>query len=377
MTGLGKGVGVCRFLVFGFFVMNLKFHSVLDDVDDAWPGRRAGVLILWGSPFRSKATPGPEGAPLPWNDVVELPPASLDVNAIGASNAKPNSASPATVSITGRLPAPAALAGASTPHPENASGSTPALPAPSASLSSIHAENQSAPSPNQLSNASSNTSSPIEIVPETHPDPALDVRPYGEEPVSFFVKHWLENRPKSDSIVISGEEPLQQGVALVELCKELKDEGFEIKLDTRGFYPEKLSDLLPYVDYVSMEIPTRLESNVYAAALRFDGDKDIPVSNALRSLVFLENWAEPGIREAKTIVVPHRNASPADIVSISETISASVDQYALQSYDPVLSLISPPVGQPMDPAALAELARIAKEKVKKVLVRTPGKETVV
>jgi hypothetical protein len=51
-----------------------------------------------------------------------------------------------------------------------------------------------------------------------------------------------------------------------------------------------------------------------------------------------------------------------------------VDQYALQSYDPILSLLSPPVGQPIDPGALAELARIAKEKVKRVVVRMPGQE---
>lgn len=57
-----------------------------------------------------------------------------------------------------------------------------------------------------------------------------------------------------DSVVVSGGEPLMQDRAVFEILTYAKSFGLETKLDTNGYYPEKLEKLLKLVDYVAMDI---------------------------------------------------------------------------------------------------------------------------
>ena len=69
----------------------------------------------------------------------------------------------------------------------------------------------------------------------------------------------LENRKKYvDAVVITGGEPTQYQ-DLPSFILRLKDRGFQIKLDTNGFFPEILQKCLPYVDYVAMDIKTSIQ----------------------------------------------------------------------------------------------------------------------
>lgn len=62
---------------------------------------------------------------------------------------------------------------------------------------------------------------------------------------------------KLDAVVITGGEPcLQQD--LLEFIKAIKDLGLLVKLDTNGSYPQVLHKVLPYVDYVAMDIKAPL-----------------------------------------------------------------------------------------------------------------------
>ncbi|MEM1515817.1 MAG: anaerobic ribonucleoside-triphosphate reductase activating protein [Candidatus Bathyarchaeia archaeon] len=66
----------------------------------------------------------------------------------------------------------------------------------------------------------------------------------------------LEVRKKFiDSVVISGGEPLIQRDA-PRFIRKLKERGFIVKLDTNGFFPERLKECLPYLDYVAVDIKT-------------------------------------------------------------------------------------------------------------------------
>ncbi len=66
----------------------------------------------------------------------------------------------------------------------------------------------------------------------------------------------LESRKKYiDAVVVTGGEPTLYK-DLPEFLIRLKEKGFQIKLDTNGFFPEILQECLPLVDYVAMYIKT-------------------------------------------------------------------------------------------------------------------------
>lgn len=72
-----------------------------------------------------------------------------------------------------------------------------------------------------------------------------------EKACSDFQKDWV------DAAVISGGEPTLRD-DLPDLIRFFKDRGWAVKLDTNGSQPVMLKDCLPLVDYVAMDIKTRL-----------------------------------------------------------------------------------------------------------------------
>ena len=69
----------------------------------------------------------------------------------------------------------------------------------------------------------------------------------------------LENRKKYvDAVVITGGEPTMHK-ELPKFLAKLKKRGFQVKLDTNGFYPQVLEKCLGYVDYVALDIKTSPE----------------------------------------------------------------------------------------------------------------------
>lgn len=59
-----------------------------------------------------------------------------------------------------------------------------------------------------------------------------------------------------DAVVFSGGEPtLQKG--LLAAVKEVREMGFKAGLHTGGAYPDRLAQLLPYLDWVGMDVKTR------------------------------------------------------------------------------------------------------------------------
>lgn len=69
--------------------------------------------------------------------------------------------------------------------------------------------------------------------------------------VSQFLK---KRAPVLGGVVISGGEPLLHGDKLKDLITEIHDLGLKVKIDTNGFYPDKLSQL--DVDFIAMDLKT-------------------------------------------------------------------------------------------------------------------------
>jgi pyruvate formate lyase activating enzyme len=86
---------------------------------------------------------------------------------------------------------------------------------------------------------------------------AVDPKPpFLQEAVALRI---LESRKKYvDAVVVTGGEPTMHK-ELPKFLAKLKKRGFQVKLDTNGFYPEVLEECLPYVDYVALDVKTSLE----------------------------------------------------------------------------------------------------------------------
>lgn len=63
---------------------------------------------------------------------------------------------------------------------------------------------------------------------------------------------------KLDGVVITGGEPCLQA-DLKDFVVNIKKLGFAVKLDTNGTFPDKLQELLPYLDYIAMDIKAPLD----------------------------------------------------------------------------------------------------------------------
>ena len=86
-----------------------------------------------------------------------------------------------------------------------------------------------------------------------------------------------------DGVCLTGGEPLAQKDA-IEFLEFLKSFGYKVKLDTNGFYPERLKSAIErsLVDYIAMDIKSSLEG--YAKAV---GIKDIDVSPVKESVAMI------------------------------------------------------------------------------------------
>jgi len=143
--------------------------------------------------------------------------------------------------------------------------------------------------------------------------------PFLSEDVALKI---LNTRKKYiDAVVVTGGEPTLQKDS-PQFLRRLKEEGFAVKLDTNGFFPDVLSECLPFVDYVALDVKTSPEK--YALL----GAKDL--SNYLSSLEMLKGGKVD--YEFRSTVVPHL-IDEEDISKISELVKGA-KRLALQPFIP-------------------------------------------
>lgn len=128
---------------------------------------------------------------------------------------------------------------------------------------------------------------------------------------------------KLDGVIFSGGEPLMQP-DIVDLAKQVKELGFKVGVHTSGVYPDKLREMVPYLDWVGLDI--KAPWNKYDA---LSGRPNI-ADKVKESLKFL---LAQGIKfEARTTCDP-RNLIPQDILIIAQELkNLGVKTYALQKY---------------------------------------------
>lgn len=127
-----------------------------------------------------------------------------------------------------------------------------------------------------------------------------------------------------DGVAVTGGEPLMQR-DLGDFLKQIRDRGFLVKLDTNGFFPDRLAALLDegLLDYVAMDIKNRPEKYPETC-----GVKSLDLSKAARSIALLK---ESGVdHEFRTTVVKEFH-TVADIEAAAKWI-AGAKRYYLQAF---------------------------------------------
>ncbi len=141
-----------------------------------------------------------------------------------------------------------------------------------------------------------------------------------------LVKKLKEKKEWIDGIVITGGEPCMHP-EIFRFCQKIKKLGFQIKLDTNGYYPYVLMRLIDknLVDYVAMDIKSALDQHYEKACGR-----KLELGLIRRTIKFL---LEGKIDyEFRTTLVPGI-IGEKEIIELVKSI-AGARHYALQQFVP-------------------------------------------
>lgn len=144
---------------------------------------------------------------------------------------------------------------------------------------------------------------------------------YSEE----LIFEYLRLRKKIlDGVVITGGEPTMQP-DLINFIKKIKEMGYKVKLDTNGFRPNILKELLDknLIDYVAMDIKNSFEKYDITC-----GVKNLIIENIKKSIEILKcsniNY------EFRTTIIKEYHTKE-DILKILDIIGDS--KYYLQNFE--------------------------------------------
>ncbi len=153
----------------------------------------------------------------------------------------------------------------------------------------------------------------------------LEGNDYREEKVSDLLDSINENIDFIDAVVFTGGEPTLQFDALKKLCFGLKSKKISLKLDTNGYNPEKLRELLNgnLLDFVSMDVKSSAERYDKFSGIKCDINRVKESLNVLR-----ESSVD---YELRTTIVPGMNDDEKDIISICNLIKPA-KRYVLQQF---------------------------------------------
>ena len=179
--------------------------------------------------------------------------------------------------------------------------------------------------------------------------------PFLQEAVALRI---LESRKKYvDAVVITGGEPTMHK-GLPKFLSKLKKRGFQVKLDTNGFYPQVLEECLGYVDYVALDIKTSPEKYKLLGAES--------TTELLHTVEILKTGKVE--YEFRTTMVPE--IITAEDVSKIKDLTKGAKTHAFQQFVPQDTMDKRFEDvKPYSPEAIKEFAGTMKNYAKNVIVR--------
>ena len=177
-----------------------------------------------------------------------------------------------------------------------------------------------------------------------------------------ILKYIKDNKDFLEAVVISGGEPTVNE-DLYKLLGDLKKLKVKIKLDTNGYSPDMIDDLIgaKLVDKVCINIMAPLDNDSYSKAAGVDIDVEL-IKKSLKTL------AESGIPyEIRTVIVPGI-ITHESFVKLLGGIDGSKSMM-VQQFDPRVTLDPKMKITPYPKPALVKMADTAKGYVERVRVR--------
>lgn len=177
------------------------------------------------------------------------------------------------------------------------------------------------------------------------------------------LSHLRKRRGLLTGVCITGGEPTLQP-DLKEFIRKVKDTGYAVKLDTNGYRPQLLRELLAegLLDYVAMDVKASLEK--YAAAT---GCAEIDLSRIRESIAILKGCGIP--YEFRTTVVEGIH-TVEEFESIGKLLEGS-RAYFLQGFEESENMIQEGF-RAFSPEKMEEMADIVRKYVDKVRLRGVG-----
>jgi pyruvate formate lyase activating enzyme len=182
------------------------------------------------------------------------------------------------------------------------------------------------------------------------------------------VKAYLNrNRGTVDGVVISGGEPTIND-DLPDLCRRIKQLGFQVKLDTNGSNPDMVGTMVDegLLDYVAVDIKAPLSKEKYEKACGVKVGDDL-LRRIKRSIDLLTKSRVP--HEFRTTVVPNMHTKE-DVRAICETIKGCA-KYVIQNFMPVETTVNRSLAESRSftQEELLELLKVARERVPNARLR--------
>jgi len=194
-------------------------------------------------------------------------------------------------------------------------------------------------------------------------NPGLVLEPdnYPDYPLKELLADLNKRKGFIDGVVVSGGEPTID-TGLPAFLALLKQENFQVKLDTNGLAPEVIASLLEQqlVDYYAIDIKT--SPNRYHELHKYPVDVE-----KLRQTVTLLQTATVEV-EYRTTCIPYLVAE-AEIDAMGELLQGA-SEWVLQQYVPAHAMVAE--WQQFDvyePEQLHKLAELAGQYVEQVQVR--------
>ena len=160
--------------------------------------------------------------------------------------------------------------------------------------------------------------------PFCHNASLVECRDIEEIPEDEFFAFLSKRHGIPEGVAITGGEPtLQPG--LLDFIKKIRDDGFKVKLDSNGYLPDVLGELLSsgLVNYVAMDIKSSPEHYARAAGL-----EKINIEKIEKSIELIKN---SGVEyEFRTTAVKGIH-TPADFLSIGKWLG-DVPAYFIQKF---------------------------------------------
>lgn len=126
----------------------------------------------------------------------------------------------------------------------------------------------------------------------------LDPRAPGQVPWQDVLDLLARRHGLLDGLVFSGGEPTRQ-TALLGAARQVREAGFGVGLHTSGAYPRRLAAVLPYVDWVGLDI--KAPARLYRAITRVGG----PTTSADAAFASLQLVLAAGVGlQVRTTVDP-------------------------------------------------------------------------